>query len=407
MGDIQQAIITIAFVIFLLGYFLIKDEKSILNRKFILNLVEMSVLIFIVGAVFFIPIIHSLLHSTALADANTASLVGNALWSNNLLSFFLPSPYNGLFTPLADKYYVGMYYGYVEGVSYIGYTVLVLSILGLLYYKQKPKGSGNLKIWLWLMIFFGWLSTGPLLSIYPFGLIPIPGIYLLYHYIPLFNLVREPGRFDLFVTIGLAILAGFGITTLFEKAKTHQKSSTNWKLYITLLITILILIEYNGIPLGSSVSTLFTNSTIPSAYSFIGTIKGNYSVLMLPYPNIPMVMYFQTEFKKPIIGAYTARVNATQISSVNAVPLFEIAANTTILNRVSYTSPIIENASITTLHVLSKYNVSIVGVINGAYNSTARTTLINYLTYLFGPPIYQSNSTTLFSTTNALSKSTR
>jgi hypothetical protein len=64
----------------------------------------------------------------------------------------------------------------------------------------------------------------------------------------------------------------------------------------------------------------------------------------------------------------------------------------------------IENYSNVTLQMLSKYNVSIVGIMNGAYNSTERGVLFKYMSKLFGAPIYQSNSTTLFSTTNSLSK---
>jgi hypothetical protein len=299
-----------------------------------------------------------------------------------------------------------MYFGFNEGISYIGYSVIFLSIVGILYYR-KSKERNKVMVWFWLALIFALFSVGPLLSVYTYGLTDIPGIYVIYHYIPLFNLVREPGRFDLFVTLSLAVLSGFGIDSLFKRMKSGADGKARNALYIALLFAAIILIEYNGMPAISSVNSLFMNTTIPSAYNNISPIKGNYSVLMLPdsinstlYP--AMLMYYQTTFKKPIIGAYTARTNQTEIDSVAAIPLSKLGANPQILLNSSNST--IENYSNVTLQMLSKYNVSIVGIMNGAYNSTERGVLFKYMSKLFGAPIYQSNSTTLFSTTNSLSK---
>lgn len=411
MGDIQQAILTIVLVIFILCYISIKNKKIILDRQLMICAIEMIILILIIGAPLFVPIANSLLHSGAISEAGESSSLGNAvLWSNNLLSFFLPSVYNGLFSGIASKYYGSIYLGSQETISYLGYSVLALCIFAVLYYgNRRPKIRDNVRIWLWMVVFFAYFSIGPVLIVYNF-LTPIPGIFILYHFIPLFNLIREPGRFDLLATLGLAVLSGFGIRALFEKMGSANRHAFR-NFCITLVFAILILVEYNGIPLGPSISHLFANTQVPAAYYTINSINGN-SVIMLPdsinfYNNYtPLVMYYQTVFKKPILGGYTSRQNLTEYYSVANVPLSKIGQDPEILNGMSYNSPTVKNYSKLTLQMLSEDNVSVVGVINGAYNSTSRKILLNYLTYLFGNSIYQSNSTTLFSTSNAFSNNT-
>lgn len=416
MGDFQQGIMTIVFVVFLLAYYLIKERGLILNKRFILGFAEFILLVAIIGSPLLIPIAGSLLHTTALHNANQAStLLDTTQWSSNILSFFLPSPYNGLFTWFAVKYYIGIYQNSNEGVSYLGYSVLFLCAVGLLYYR-KSKHAGSVRLWLWAVIIFAWLSIGPLLLVYTYGLTPIPGIYIIYHYIPLFNLVREPGRFDMLATLGLAVLAGFGINALFEKSGAKRKRSRY--LYITILFAALILIEYNGIPAFYPVNSwfatpLFANTTVPNGFNVISAMSGNQSIMVLPqdflYGNniyTPMAMYYQTVSKKPMIGGYVSRIGQPQIASVSEIPLSMMGSNTAILGNLGYNSTIVENYSRVTLHMLSADNVSVVVVMNGAYNATELKLLDGYLIHLFGAPIYRSNSTTLFSTTNALSNAT-
>ena len=408
MGDLQQAIMTSVLAIFILAYLLIRDKKIVLNRQMISNLAELIILVLIIGSPIFVPLGETIIHSSVLSTAGeSSSLLDSTLWSNNLLSFFLPSVYNGIFTGLANSHYASIYQNSQETISYIGFSVLILSTFAVLYYnKHKHNGRNAVKMWLLMLVIFAWLSTGPLLIVGKY-VAPVPGPFVIYHYIPIFSVIREPGRFDLLATLALAVLSGFGVKVLLDRIGTSKKKSM-LKIYAVIAIALIVLVEYNGAPTGSSASYLFTNTTIPSAYYTINSTKNNSSVMILPdsintYSGYTArVMYYQTLFKEPIIGGYTSRINLTEYYSVANISLSKIGENTSLLS-ASYNSPIMENYTSNTLQSLSDYNVSIVGVINGAYNQTSRQELTNYLKYLFGSPIYQSNSTTLFSTANAIS----
>jgi len=402
-GDIEQAMVAVLFVLFILIYAAFKDRERMLNMATFKVLAEMAVLAILISLPFSYPLAVSTLQSKALSAQNNILPIGYSVaWSNNLLSFLLPSLYNGLFTGIALKYYSVIYDGWIEGISYIGYSVLFLSIAGLVLYKrQKPKEKDGISLWLWAAVFFGWMSTGPVLLVYHY-LTPIPGPFFVYFYIPILNIIREPGRFDMLVTICLSVLAGFGLVALFNRVSKGKHKSRK-ELAIALLFTALILIEYNGAPTPYLSRLLYANATIPSGYNAIGAVKGNYSVLILPDSrptNDSMSMYYQTLFKKPIVGGYTTRLNNTDYAIIASMPFSRVSANPSMLSGMNFSSQYMQNYSNAQLRQLYEYRVSVVVLNEGYYNSTGNGELIAYLTYLFGKPIYKDNSTVLFYSEN-------
>ena len=142
------------------------------------------------------------------------------------------------------------------------------------------------------------------------------------------NIVREPGRFDVIVTIAVAILAAIGFMHIIENKDDRKKM-----LYAAIL-SVIILAEYVGFATPPFSSQLYMNSTIPAEYYAIGNVSGNFSVLMLP--SLPQAgskpaeftgleTYYITATKKPLIGGYTGRTNNTQELSVALIPLSEQA----------------------------------------------------------------------------------
>ena len=109
----------------------------------------------------------------------------------------------------------------VERVAYIGWMTLVLVLLAMFNDIKKNKFRNTL-MWAVLGVFFIWMATGPYLQL---GALPsqsspstlVPGIYLLYSSVPILNLVREPGRFNIIVTLCIAVLSGFGVVELMER----------------------------------------------------------------------------------------------------------------------------------------------------------------------------------------------
>ncbi len=417
-GDIEQGIIMAFFGIISLAALLLLDRKELLSRKAALSLGLFIVFVLVLGSPFFVYLAHGINKGTLTTTNALSDIAHNMLYSDPLLSFFLPSYYNGIFHGASASYsamysftYKGVQYteDMSERLSYIGYTVLALSGFALYEeYRAKRLKSRMLVYWAAMGIVFFLLSLGPYIQLYDTST-GIPSLYMLYRNIPLFNIVREPGRFDFVLEAVLALSAAFGFKKLCER-----KGSTNVVKYAA-VVSILILIEYNGMPLSIGFgNSLMASAHIPKAYKDIGRLPGNFSVLVLPimpetgnqpalYPG--MAMYYQTAMGKPIIGGYTSRTNDTQAFSEETVPLDVTAAYLESGVGFAYPSPLDENYTNDTILWLSRYRTSFISVINSAYTPEELSTLLGYLEGVFGAPVYRSSNVTVFSTNEELVKS--
>ncbi len=420
-GDPEQGIILIVFVVLLGAAYLLLRRRSALamamNKGFAVRFGAMVALILILGSPFLIPITESLLSSSTLATANQLSgPVNQLLWSDNLASYFLPSYYNGIFHTASLSYFhsvYGLIYNNVvytpdvtEKVSYLGYSVLALALIAL-YFDFRRHKLRNTAVWLVLLLAFGWLSLGPELQVMG-TLTGIPAVYAAYSHIPIFNIVREPGRFDLGVTLCLAVLSALGFAYLTEGKPRTQV------LICAAVFFVLIMIEYGAMPLTQGyAASLTANATIPTAYSQLGKLNGNFSVLVLPalpdqnstspdlYPAISM--YYATAMDgKPILGGYTSRENTSQEQSVEEMP---VAAASLYLEEgegLVYPSPVIGNVTNETLVWLANYNTQFIAVERSAYNLSEQATIYDYLTDTFGNALYVDNSTFVFGTSDTV-----
>ncbi|MEM0201143.1 MAG: hypothetical protein QXD23_01945 [Candidatus Micrarchaeaceae archaeon] len=420
MGDIEQGIMMIFFAIVSIIILLIIERKEILKRITLYNL-GLMIIVFLIFSSPFIYWFSGAYNSSTINTANQLNgIANNMLYSDPLVSFFLPSYYNGIFHDASLSYfnqsyalsYQGIQYSsdVTEKIAYIGFTVLAL-VLFALYHEHKKNRLLEIKYWLIIGIIFGLLALGPILQITDIST-GIPSLYSAYKILPIFNVIREPGRFDFVVTLALAILAAFGFKNLREKVHYVNKN-----IVLSVIgISILILIEYNGMPLsGSFANQLSTNSTIPYAFKQLGiqNLTNQFSILMLPalpsqetgylYPGLEM--YYDTAAKIPLVGGYPTRINATQQQLDQNIPLAVSAlylqtANITGNYAIQYPSPIIENYSDLSLLWLEQYRVGLVVVLKKAYNTQAYYTLDSYLTSIFGQP-YQDNNLTAFYVNNA------
>jgi hypothetical protein len=249
--------------------------------------------------------------------------------------------------------------------------------------------------------------------------VPLP--FMLYRLIPFFNTVREPGRFDLVISIALAVMAAYGVKTLTEHRKevhhATNASAINVKLIgIVAVVAILFFIESNGMPtsaLGAGAVT--TKLSIPLAYSQLAQLQGNFSILQLPiipdqessYPNLypGEAMYYQTASHRAIVGGYTTRENITQELSTYQIPLAVQATSLLDYGKMLYQSPVSQNYTNQTLLTLYNYGTNFVALDKTAYNESQFITLGGYLYALLGTPVYNDNTTTIFNVENAIAKS--
>ena len=415
MGDIEQGLVIAVFVIVSIVVMLLIERRELLSRQALKSLVLIAIFALVIGSPFYYWIYRGLNSSTLQTAHQLSGITNNMLYSDNLLSYFLPSYYNGIFNSVSKSYFNSIYGLTYQGityqtdvsekVSYAGYAVLLLVLYGLYHDYKKDRLKSSL-YWIAIGIVFFLLSLGPYIQISS-SVTGVPSLYILYRDIPIFNIVREPGRFDIIVTVVLGILAAFGFDAISKKVRVTNNN-------LALGFALVIMLEYSALPLSASfANSLITNAQLPPHLSELSNAQGNFSVLMLPaLPNLAtgsnlypgMEMYYSTATGKALVGGYTTRVNTTQQLSIEGIPLASSAGYLQVGDGLVYPYPILENYSKLTLFWLYLYKTSYVGVIGGAYTPQEEAYLLSYLNSIFGAPVYQEDNFSLFSTYNATSE---
>ncbi len=413
-GDIEQGIFLIFFTLVILILFIFEDRKE---KKYIIKNIYNSALLLGVSFVIAIPFIIEALPYLGNA-LSTASSVGNSIndniiWSDNLLSFFLPSIYNYILHYVAENYSYIYYNDPAETTSYIGYITLILVIVSIYYWRK----DNNKEIKDYILLFSILSIISFLLSLGPYIVIgktiTIPSLYILYKLLPIFNIIREPGRFDIFTMLFLSIIAAFGYI------KIRDRINSKNEILLLLWILAVIAIEYVGLPITNFSNELLESTYIPKGIYQLGNLSGNFTVMFIPiiptptqnaelYPGI--AMYYDTALHKPIVGGYIERTNITQNLSVINMPLAIMAYNllleqyTNQTPNIEYSSPVLENYTDLMLYTLALYNVSFIVVIKNAYGYAYQYAILSYLNQVFGLPVYSSNNITIFYTAPTLNK---
>lgn len=221
-------------------------------------------------------------------------------FSTDLLSFITPSVFHPVFGDFTRNIYGNFSGNISENTTYIGYTVIFLS----LFATRRLKDSKYVKFWFASALFFSLISLGPLLhvngntSFTVFNAtVPLPHL-VLYYLVPFLDNCRTTGRFFVIASLAFAVLTGYGISELL-------KSGNNKRKIITIIISCLIIFEYLAIPYPISAINK------PSFYEEISQDKENYALLEIPatlkYTAGVDTIYYQTIHGKPVIGNWAAR----------------------------------------------------------------------------------------------------
>ncbi len=419
MGDIEQGVMLVLLlaVVFVMYAVYKNTRRLLLDRRFWYAAAIFIVLAFVIGSFGFIPIIRTITSPGGLSNANYLNTIQeNELWSDPILSFFLPSYFNGIFHDASLGYYNIFAGDPPERVAYIGYSVILLMAIGI--YKNFKET----RLWLVIGLLFGWMTLGPYVQLGAFNPSStggIPGLYYLYHSIPGLNVVREPDRFYLVFSVATAILAAIGFKSLLElvKERTAAGQGRNYRyMCIGLLsvFSIIFLIESTGFMTSQLAQVATTPIYVPRFYYLISNLTQNFSVMQLPslqssnvsFPALAIgqATYYTSVSHKPIVGGYVGRENLTQELSLSYLPLAAASTNLEGGN-FSYASPVVENYANETLLTLYNYKTAFITINKQAYNTSELDQLALYMIGIFGNPVYVGNTTVAFSTSNAINSS--
>ncbi|MCP4805915.1 MAG: hypothetical protein GY913_03740 [Proteobacteria bacterium] len=199
----------VASVIFVL-HRLIREPRRVLWWRFAVATIGGAVLY----AAMVLPVLQALQSSIDAADAmvnRDPEFVWESLLNHNitdLVSMFRPGR---VYSPdLKAEYGEDLLI-----IVYLGWTALVLAVVGL--WQHRPRR--DLSLWLAMLVIFAVFALGPFLYVggdylrYEGQRVPLPFL-VFFKAFPLFERISHPFRFVVPATIGLGMLAGFGVKEL-------------------------------------------------------------------------------------------------------------------------------------------------------------------------------------------------
>ena len=383
------------FVVFHIYTFL-TQRRLMANRAYIQRLIVMGVFTSLLGFVVYFQTVYGLFFVPKSIGASSAATRYFSARSADLVSFFVPSSAN----PFLARYFssINVQIGKTSvlpnegGTAYIGYSVLALAILGLVFFWQRRD-----------VFFWGLLAlVGSILAIGPYVRIlgvasPIPGIWgYLYYVVPLLNSFRAPYRFDYLVALGLAILAGYGTTGLMNRLtnlRLPELTKTFMKVFVIAIICMLVIVEFLPIPYAQY------NGQIPQFYQVLANDHSNYTVIEVPIQNPAqsLYLYYQSAYNHPMIDGSIARNPAYPSTLFQSTPFIDqlgtFSPTVTVHDIVNQTFPMLTLAP----YVLAEYNVKYVIVHKDLFNTpTGYLPYVQLLTQVMGQPIYQDSTLVAF-----------
>lgn len=280
------------------------------NREAARDITVRLVLTGIIFVVLDAPILLPMLSEARSERYMITSLESSIAFSADLLSFFVPAQSH----PIWGKQVVGwrdkFAEGYVENTVFMGYTALVLGLLGA--WKKRPKS----RFWLYSLAFFFIMALGPILHIngqtrFTDYQLPIVLPYaLFYSIVPFVKAARSVSRMSVMVMLSLAVLVGLGLSWLLSTTGDKRLwGKLSWSDITAVLAAFLIGFEFLSIPFPMA-----QPDQVPAFYRTLAEDPGEYAVLDLPNVANPALgrislryMAYQTVHNKPMFGGDVAR----------------------------------------------------------------------------------------------------
>ncbi|MEK7611031.1 MAG: hypothetical protein AAB486_01490, partial [Patescibacteria group bacterium] len=250
-------------------------------------------------------------------------------WAADLAAFFLPSGLSTFFRSVSYTSPRGM----VEGTVFLGWTVLALAILSVIFY-HKEKSFRKPNLWHLMFISLFILSLGPFLhlfgqfriSLFNFNF-PIPLPWILLHKVPLIGEVQETTRLNPFLMMPLTLIAGSGMVRIFSLVN-------NRKVVVILYAIFIIALGLEFFPAPFPTTRLMA----PKAYAEITADRSDFAVLSLPLgfnsgqvalgPSpIGSLQFYQVYYKKPSFRGTVARLPAWAFDYYRKLPLIKYFLN--------------------------------------------------------------------------------
>jgi hypothetical protein len=181
------------------------------------------------------------------------------------------------------------------------------------------------RFWLVAGLLYIFLALGSSLQVNGVALIPLPMAWL--EDLFLIQIVRHPDRFNVILSIPVAILAAYGVKSISERFAAEEKVSIkpgSWQpakatVVLAGICSLLILGEY-------IVSYPLYPLDTPAWYAQLAQDQERFGILDLPLGSRSYdkeYMLYQFTHGKPLVGGHVSRLPQDAYTFINSVPLLE------------------------------------------------------------------------------------
>ena len=245
-----------------------------------------------VAGLLMMPLAYPVVVAQLTRDNSTDLQLDEQGWGQtDLLAYLVPGanhPWWGdAVQPYSANFVVNKAY-----VPFLGYSVLLVGILGVVY---RWRSTG---LWLLMAGVYVLLALGPVLRVNGVTFPSLPMPYRLIEDLFLVRLLRKPDRFNILLSIPVGMLAGYGAVVLNGRRRPWQK----WVL--TILLGGVVLFEYLQVPLATS------SVEIPDWFHQLAREKEDFAILDLPTgltSQNKVYMHYQTVHGKPLVEGHISR----------------------------------------------------------------------------------------------------
>jgi hypothetical protein len=245
------------------------------------------------------------------------------VFSADLVGFLVPTMYHPVFGSLVKQF---RFDHSVGQHLYLGYSVLVLVIAGIIHGWRRPAADSSSRLqaasirparfWAFSALVFWLLTLGPTLRVngHDTGF-PLP--FALVAELPFFKGNRYPSRYSVLLFLSLSMLVAFGLAALLQRRKTDAPATfrSAFRRLVPVLLVALLLFEHLSAPLPLS------DMRVPPIYQAIASeMPGDFTLLDIPvawrngfrvtgtlHPTIMFQQYYQSVHGKRILAGNTSR----------------------------------------------------------------------------------------------------
>lgn len=296
-----QLLIMSGPILLLFGLYLLYKHPDARGRQALGRLTAAVVLAGLLMA----PLAAPLLIDQVTRDNPEDAFLDEREWGRtDLAAYVTPSVNNGLWRayvlPRYEPFTVNRIY-----IAYLGFTTLLLATVGLIGRWRQTR------FWLLLALLYVVFALGPVLAINGRSLYDVFMPARLVENTAVWQILRRPDRLNVFLSLPLAMLVGWGIVTLRQWPRGRFVPALGF------LLPLLLLLDLASVPFTT------TPVAIPAWYKDVAAMPGEFATLDLPIGDREYdkwYMLYQTQHGKPIVGGHVSRLPREAFDFLDSTP---------------------------------------------------------------------------------------